>query len=78
MTKRLEDIFVGTLELTASELACFRHAVTEHYMNGGRVPAGENPRDFTERLLGKLCAFKLARMVTPDGARLVPVGTEMP
>ncbi len=70
---KLEDIFAGTLELTASELAYLRHAVAELYMGGGWCPKGESRRDFMKRVNEKLGALKLDRMVTPDGSRLVSV-----
>ena len=70
---KLEDIFTGSLELTASELAYLRHAVAELYMCGGWCPKGENRRDFAKRVNEKLSTLKLERMVTPDGSRLVSV-----
>lgn len=70
---KLEDIFVGPLELTASERGYLRKAVEDHYMNGGWCPEGEDRRDFARRVLAKLSALKLDRMVTPDGTRLVSV-----
>lgn len=70
---KLEDIFAGLLELTASELAYLRHALAELYMRGGWCPKGENRRDFTNRVSEKLGTLKLDRMVTPDGSRLVSV-----
>ena len=70
---KLEDIFTGTLELTASELAYLRYAIQELYMQGGWCPAGENRRDFAKRVSTKLGVLKLKRMVTPDGSRLVSV-----
>ena len=70
---KLEDIFVGALEFTASELAYLRHALVELYMHGGWCPKGENRRDFNKRVLEKLSRLKLDRMVTPDGSRLVSV-----
>ena len=70
---KLEDVFAGTLELFASELACLRHALVELYTRGGWCPKGENRRDFTTRVLEKLGALKLDRMVTLDGSRLVSV-----
>jgi hypothetical protein len=70
---KLEDMFTGPLELTASELAYLRHALAELYMRGGWCPKGENRRDFTTRVNAKLSALKLDRMVTPDGSRLVSV-----
>ena len=70
---KLEDIFAGPLELTVSELACLRHALTELYTRGGWCPKSENRRDFTKRVSEKLGTLKLDRMVTPDGSRLVSV-----
>jgi len=70
---KLEDIFTGQVELTASELGYLRHAITELYMNGSWCPKGENRRDFAMRVLAKLGVLKLDRMVTPDGNRLVSV-----
>ena len=70
---KLEDIFAGPLELTASELAYLRYAVAELYMRGGWCPKGENQRDFAKRVNEKLGTLKLDRMVTPDGSRLVSV-----
>jgi hypothetical protein len=70
---KLEDIFAGTLELTASERAYLRYAVVELYMSGDCAPKGVNRRDFTKRILEKLNILKLDRMVTPDGTRLVSV-----
>lgn len=70
---KLEDIFTGQLELTASELAYLHHAITALYMRGGWCPKGENRRDFTKSVSEKLGTLKLDRMVTPDGSRLVSV-----
>jgi hypothetical protein len=70
---KLEDIFAGPLELTATELAYLRCAIEEHYMRGGWCPQGENRIDFARRVGAKLGTLKLDRMVTPDGSRLVSV-----
>lgn len=76
MTKppELEDVFVGTLELTASELAYVRYALNNQYMQGGwPCPKGGSRRELVQRVGTKLSALKLERMVTPDGSRLVSV-----
>jgi hypothetical protein len=70
---KLQDIFVGSLELTASELAYLHYALIELYMRGGWCPKGENRLDFTRRLNEKLGRLKLDRMATPNGDRLVSV-----
>lgn len=71
---RLEDVFAGRLELTASERAFVFHALMEWYLNGGGgVPAGMNRRDFIRAILEKFKALRLEKMVTPDGSRLVSV-----
>ena len=72
---KLEDIYAcaGPLTLTASELVYIRHALGEHYLRGGWCPEGENRRDFSQRVCAKFNAFKLDRMVTPDGSRRVSV-----
>lgn len=70
---KLQDIFTGPLELTASELAYLHYALNELYMRGGWCPKGENRLDFTRRLNEKLATLKLDRMVTPNGDRLVSV-----
>jgi len=74
MNLPLEDIFTGSLDLTASELAYVRYALAELYMRGGWCPRGEDRLELTRRLNEKLGALKLDRMVTPDGSRLVSVG----
>ena len=70
---KLEDIFAGPLELTASERAYLHRALEDHYLRGGWCPKGENRRDFMTRVSEKLGVLKLDRMVTPDGSRLVSV-----
>lgn len=70
---KLEDIFTGSLELTASERAYLHRALEDHYMRGGWCPKGENRLDLMRRIGDKLGALKLDRMVTPDGSRLVSV-----
>lgn len=70
---KLEDIFTGSLELTASERSYLLSALGDHYLRGGWCPKGENRRDFMMRISAKLGALKLDRMVTPDGTRLVSV-----
>lgn len=73
--RRLEDVFAGRLELTASERALVFHALMEWYANGGGgVPAGMNRRDFIRTIVEKFKALRLEKMVTPDGSRLVSVG----
>lgn len=71
--KKLEDVFAGTLELTATERAYLYHALTELYARGGWCPEGEDRRDLTRRVHEKIGTLKLYRMVTPDGSRLVSV-----
>ncbi len=68
---KLEDVFAGHLELTASELGYLRNAIVELYIRGGWCPEGENRQDFAKRVIDKLGTLKLDRMVTPDGSRLV-------
>jgi hypothetical protein len=70
---KLEDIFAGSLELTASERSYLHRALEDHYLRGGWCPKGENRRDLMLRVSAKLGALKLDRMVTPDGTRLVSV-----
>lgn len=71
---RLEDVFAGHLELTASERAIVFHALTEWYADGSAgIPAGTNRRDFIRTIIEKFKTLKLEKMVTPDGSRLVSV-----
>ncbi len=71
--KRLEDLFAGAVELTASERALVLHALTEWYMRGGANFPPHNRRELYKSVAGKLSGLKLHRMVTPDGSRLVSV-----
>lgn len=69
---KLEDVFAGQIELTATERGYLHNAVHEVYTKGGWCP-GEDRRDFARRVLAKLSALQLVKMVTPDGSRLVTV-----
>jgi hypothetical protein len=70
---KLEDIFAGYLELTASEVSYLHHALQELYMRGGWAPNGKDKRELAKSVSAKLNNMKLFRMVTPDGSRLVSV-----
>lgn len=71
--KRLEDIFAGYVELTASERAFILSALMEQYLRGGWFPPCENKREFFRQVSAKVDNLKFHRMVTPDGTRLVTV-----
>lgn len=72
--KRLEDVFAGYVELTASERSYVQFALGEAYAQGGFLYKGENHREIanrvTEKLLGPL---KLTHLVAPDGMCLVSI-----
>lgn len=55
-----EDTFVGTLELTATEMAYVTRALVDHYARGGWCPASApNRRDFSKQVLKKFRALEL-------------------
>jgi hypothetical protein len=73
-SNRLEDIFAGRLELTATELAFISHLISEWYMSGGDLPrTGGNRLAFLQKIRAKFHALNLEKMVSPDGTRLVSV-----
>lgn len=74
MTARLEDVFAGRVELTASQRSFLQHLLMEWYVSGGSgAPEGVNRRAFVRGLQEKLSSLRLEKMVTPDGSRLVSV-----
>ena len=71
---KLEDIFGGRLELTASERAFIRDVLVEWYTSGGRTPDGvANRRIFIQSILEKFSALKLDMMVAPDRSGMLSV-----
>jgi hypothetical protein len=73
MSRGLEDIFSGFVELEASERAYILHALSEAYMNGGWLPVGRQPGELMRSIGEKLGVLKLTKMVVPDGSKLVSV-----
>lgn len=74
MTARLEDVFAGRVELTASQRSFLQHLLMEWYVSGGSgAPEGVNRRAFVCGLQEKLSSLRLEKMVTPDGSGLVSV-----
>ena len=74
--RRLEDIFSGHVELTATERGYVLAMLDEAYLSDQPpTPAAEpDRRSFHGRIVRKLIgALRLERMVTPDGSRLVSV-----
>ena len=70
---KLEDVFAGHIELTASERAYAAHALEELYMRGGWSPSGMDRRTIHRQVAAKIGALPLVQMVAPDGSRLVSV-----
>lgn len=70
---KLEDIFAGYLELTASERAYIISAITEFYVRGapGWMLKEPSRGAVARSAMKKLHALKLTKMVTPDGTQLV-------
>lgn len=72
---KLEDIFSGELELTASERGYLNLALSELYMTGKARDhfKGHKSRDLMQSVGQKIASLRLTKMVTPDGKRLVSV-----
>ena len=71
---KLEDIFSGTVELTARQRAFVSSLLSEWYTGGSRPdsPNGVNRRQWVAAISSALLGpLKLAKMVSPDGTEMV-------